>query len=274
MSSSWQELQDRGHGAGHDYEPGSPHLRHWSLRDRLSAEIRAAVQRSFARSGACRVLEIGGGHGTVTDVALSAGAAVTVTEMSRSSVAVLQQKYRDNDRADVVHDPDGQSILRVGSRYDVVLFVSVLHHIPDYLGYVKDLLGILSPGGDLISFQDPLWYPRQSRTRLALHWSCYFAWRVLQGNIWRGVKTRVRHARGVLDEQLESDMVEYHVVRDGVDEEALAGLLKREFASTRLDRYWSTQSPVLQSLGERLDVPNTFALVAQGHHRPPGDVGA
>jgi SAM-dependent methyltransferase len=264
MMSSWQELQNSAHGPDHEYEPGSPHLAHPALNARVAGEIRAAIDRSFDRSGGCHVLEIGAGHGTFTEVAVAAGASVTVTEMSASSVATLNERFRHNDRVQVIHDAEGDGVLSTGSRYDVVLCISVLHHIPDYLGYVKGLLDVVSPGGDLISFQDPLWYPRRSRLNLAAYWSCYFAWRVFRGDLVRGVRTRVRHLRGALDERLESDMVEYHVVRQGVDEVALEEIVKDEFASTTVVPYWSTQSPALQRLGERLDLHSTFALLATG----------
>ena len=59
-------------------------------------------------------------------------------------------------------------------------------------------------------------------------------------------------------------MTEYHVVRDGVDDAALAHLLTARFHQVEALRYWSTQARPLQWLGTRLGLRNTFALEATG----------
>src|SRR5664280_2414110 len=59
-----------------------------------------------------------------------------------------------------------------------------------------------------------------------------------------------------------SDMVEYHVVRQGVDDQALKSMLASNFDAVRIDAYWSTQSPALQALGAGRFPPNTFGIVA------------
>jgi SAM-dependent methyltransferase len=261
---TWQELQDRGHGADHDYERRSPHLVHARLRNQIAEQIRHAVGRSFARHGDCRVLEIGAGHGAFTEFAAAAGACVTVTEMSASSASGLDRRFVNNDRIRVIHDPDGESVLREDQCYDLILCISVLHHIPDYLGCVKRLTDVVAPGGDLISFQDPMWYARRSRLNMSAQWGAYFAWRVFQGDLVRRLRTRGRHLREIRDERLESDMVEYPIVRQGVDELALQGLLGEAFNSVSLVTYWSTQSPALQELGDTLGLRSTFGLIATG----------
>ena len=55
------------------------------------------------------------------------------------------------------------------SRFDLILYSSVLHHIPDYLGHIDAAAaGHLKPGGSLVSIQDPLWYPRVPKTSRSL----------------------------------------------------------------------------------------------------------
>ena len=58
--------QDIGHGQGHDYEKGSPHLRHDVLRAMIEQRLAALVESRIADTGQCKALEIGGGHGTFT----------------------------------------------------------------------------------------------------------------------------------------------------------------------------------------------------------------
>jgi len=66
-------------------------------------------------------------------------------------------------------------------------------------------------------------------------------------------------------------MVEYHVVRDGVDQDAIARLLAPRFASVDVTRYWSSHASVFQRAGERLGMSNTFAVRARDLRGSAGD---
>ena len=267
---SMATLQEAGHGRGFDYEPGSPHLRHARLRHEITERIRDLVAEQFARTGSCRVLEIGAGHGSFTDHIAAAGADVTVTEMSRPSLELLEQRFAWNPKVTPIYDPDGETVFSEPSSYDLVLCVSVLHHIPDYLGFVNRVCDRIDEGGAFASFQDPIWYPRRSRLNLSADRWAYYAWRLGQRNLWQGLSTRVRRARGFVDESNPADMVEYHVVRQGVDDQALAALLREKFADVDEWRYWSTQLPTLQAVGSRSGATTTFGLVSHSRRRPGG----
>jgi SAM-dependent methyltransferase len=256
-------LQEQAHGTGHDYDSGSPHLRHARLRNEIIARIRALVAEQFELRGSCRVLEIGAGHGSFTDHIAAMGAQVTVTEMSRPSLQQLEARFAYNPAVRLLYDADGEAAFQDDAEYDLVLCISVLHHIPDYLNFVERLVGCIGPGGSFASFQDPLWYPRRGRANRALDKGAYYAWRLGQRNILQGVGTRFRRVRGVLDESNPADMVEYHVVRDGVDDVALHDLLAPRFRSVEKWIYWSTQAPLLQRAGTKLGACTTFGLVAQ-----------
>jgi SAM-dependent methyltransferase len=254
-------LQERAHGHGHDYAKGSPHIRHHRIRERVVAGLHGMVGRVVERNGRCRVLEVGAGHGTFTDHLAAAGAEVRVTEMSAPSADVLRHRFRNNARVTVVHDPDGEEVFGT-EPLDAVVCISVLHHIPDYLGAVERLVRRVEPGGAFFSVQDPLWYPRRSALSMNLDRGAYLLWRLGQGELRRGLATRARRLRGRYDETNEADMSEYHVVRQGVDEDALRKLLAPAFHQVELRRYWSTQSGVLQVLGERLAPATTFGFLA------------
>ena len=266
-----RRFQEAGHGVGHDYEHGSPHLMHAGLRTRVTNAVVGAVRRAAGPGGAPRVLEIGAGHGSLTAALVDAGAQVVVTEMSEPSAAELERRFAGVDAVTVVHDPDGE--LPVEGAFDAVVYVSVLHHIPDYLAAVERSATCLRPGGALVSFQDPLWYPRRRRSQVLTTRAIFLAWRLGQGELRRGLATMARRVRGVYDESEPSDMVEYHVVRDGVDEQALVERLGPLFDRVRLVPYWSSQPAWGQRFGERFLAPNTFGLVAEGR-RPAGRPGA
>jgi protein-L-isoaspartate O-methyltransferase len=256
-------VQEIAHPEGHDYTVGSPHLKHADLRARIDASLRQEIERIRARDNRCRALEVGAGHGTFTAVLRKAGATVTVTEMSEPSAANLRRSLSNDPGVNVVSDPDGSWVFETDDRFDLVVAISVLHHIPDYLSTVARYADITERGGTFISWQDPAWYPRLSRRTLLAQRSGYLAWRLGQGNFSRGFATRIRRFRGVLDATQVSDMSEYHVVRQGIDEEALESLLGQRYAETMTTMYWSTQADLLQRIGDRLGLGGTFFLVAR-----------
>ena len=142
----------------------------------------------------------------------------------------------------------------------------MVHHVPDHLAFFRQLKGAIAEGGAIFSVQDPLWYPRRSRASHLASRATYFAWRLGQGNHRRGLATRLRRVKGGYSETAESDLVEYHVVRRGVDEEALRALLSEEF-DVEVFTYWSTQSPLLHRALERSRLRSDFGVEATGRRR-------
>jgi ubiquinone/menaquinone biosynthesis C-methylase UbiE len=244
----------------------TPHIRHAALRRHLDDQIHAAVQKVLTRQPSCAVVEVGAGHGSFTETVLRAGGTPTITEMSKESFDWLQRKFSDVPEVKVVYDADGTALLRGEEEFDLILLISVIHHIPDYVGTVTALCDkVLRPGGMVLTFQDPLWYPRMSSSARTLSSLSYLAWRVTQGELRRGLRTRWRRLTGVYDDNEPSDMVEYHVVRQGVDEFALLNLFRSRFAEVELETYFSTAAPILQAVGDRHFPHNTFGILAQGH---------
>lgn len=263
-AAAMAQLQEQQYDADHDYERGSPHLRHASIRNEVLGRITSLVGESMARSGRCRVLEIGAGHGGFTSHLVASGAQVTVTEMSRPRLDALRRRLGPDAGVRLLYDRDGEAVFRDGGRFDLVLCISVLHHVPDYLHFVRRLVDRVDPLGAFASFQDPLWYPRRTRLSRVSQRAAYYGWRLTQPNRREGLQTLVRRARRTLDSTKPADMVEYHVVRDGVDEVALGELLSARFATVEEWRYWSTQSRLLQAAGERMQLESTFGTIARG----------
>lgn len=260
---SGKNFQDVGHPVGHDYVSGSPHLKHPELRDAIADLIVSEVERIIATRGSCVVLEVGAGHGVFSSIAYEAGASVLVTEMSAASATTLENAFGNRERFEVVYDPMGEWLSLSSRNFDLALCISVLHHIPDYIGFLNKLFPKIQAGGSVITWQDPLFYPRLSFATRAIERLSYFSWRLFQGNIRRGLKTRWRRLRNSLDVSEPSDMVEYHVVRDGVDENAIIALAESKFQTVRILTYFSTQSRTIQRFANILPA-NTFGLLIKG----------
>lgn len=256
--------QDTSHGVGHDYVKGSPHLRHDRLRRMVEDRLGDLVRATIDRTGSCHVLEIGAGHGTFTDALVAAGARVTVTEVSAASAELLTTRYDGVEAVEVFHDTTGESVFDLDRTFDAVTCIALLHHIPDYIAFVERLATMVADDGWFYCVQDPTYYPRRSWLTRVLDRGTYFVWRLAQGELRRGLATRWRRLRGEWSETEASDLVEYHVVRDGVDELAVETALRPLFDDVDLFTYWSTQSPVLQRLFQPLDPPSEFGVAATG----------
>ena len=258
-----QSLQEATYDRSHDYLSGSPHLKHAHLRHHLLELVRKEIKAQ--RQVPPGVLEVGGGHGGYTEAVLAYGCPVTATEMSAPSVGRLRETYGLNPRFSALFDPDGSLEVLGDQTFSVVLCASVVHHIPDYVAFLQGpVFDHLTPGGSLVTVQDPLWYPTLPKLDAGLTKIGYFCWRVPRGNYLRGASTRLRRLRGIYDEDSPHDMVEYHVVRQGVDQDSIVSALAPRFESISLVRYWSSQSPTWQRIGHRLGRHNTFATVASG----------
>jgi len=267
QTDNMQHLQELWHSTGHDYCAGAPHLTNRKLHGQLVSEAITALGDLVARNLPRTVLEVGAGDGAFTEPILAAGFHTTATEMSRPSVTELKKRFALNPEFCAEFDPDGSLRVLGEQRFGLILYTAVLHHIPDYISaLVSAIRDHLLEGGALVSLQDPMWYPGLRWKDWLADNASYFIWRLGQGDYLRGAKTRLRRAFGILSETEPADMVEYHVVRSGVDQTKILKVANSIFESVRLIPYWSTQSALLQTAGERLGVKNTFAIVALGYN--------
>lgn len=268
-SLTLRSLERAGGGTWREYMVGSPHLKHWWLSEHLTRLLRDQIRAVAERGLPLTLLEVGAGHGGYTEAALASGCSATCTEMSRAALDSLVDRYGTNPRFTACFTPEGSLDVLGEERFSLVVFASVLHHIRDYLGFVQSaVLPHLTAGGTFLSLQDPMWYSRLRPPDRWLSRVAYYSWRVTQGSYREGMRTVVRRVRGTRDEHNPRDTVEYHVVCDGVDEEAITGALAPRFERVSMLAYWSTQSASWQRLGERLGARNTFAIVAEGFGGP------
>ncbi len=93
-----------------------------------------------------RILEVGAGHGTFTDLLARFGP-VTATELSDRAVALLEARYVGSARVTVVHVEDLHD-----SAFDTAVLVNVLEHIDDDVGTLRSVGDDLRPGGEVVVF--------------------------------------------------------------------------------------------------------------------------
>jgi SAM-dependent methyltransferase len=256
-------FQEQFYNESVNYRTGSPHLQFLNLYDRLVNLLLKEVFQIHAASLPLKVLEIGAGHGGYTEPLLAGGCEVTAIEMSQASVSELNRRFGYNTNFHVLYDDSG-SLNRVTDEYSLIACISVLHHIPDYMAAIDEMLKRLEIGGSWIALQDPIWYPSAKKVPLVLNRLGYFIWRLGQGQIRRGLATRVRRMRGILDESNAADMVEYHVIRSGVNQDEIFERLSHRFRQVTIVPYWSNQLGVMQKVGDMIGLENTFGIIADG----------
>jgi SAM-dependent methyltransferase len=233
-----------------------------SLVAKLGEAFRDVADRGLPLS----LLDIGAGDGAFVEPSLAYGCRVTATEMSRPSIDELNRRYGANPAFTAVFDEDGSVSVLGNRRFAIILCASVLHHIPDYMQELETAISRhLERGGAIVTFQDPLWYPSVGRRTRLLNDVAYLSWRLSQGDYVRGFRSRMRRMRHAYDENNPSDMVEYHVVRNGLDHEKIRAMLSAKFETVSLFAYWSTPSAFWQRIGDWIGAKTTFGLVALGY---------
>lgn len=245
------------------YVDGAPHVKHATLR-RLYGELVVQVFDSAKRqSKEPRVLDIGAGEGSVTVPFLELGARVVATDLSRSQLAVLQEKCeRFGDLLEIRCEDMNDTLKEKADKYDIVVVNSFLHHVPDYLGMIKKIIPMLGQNGQFFSFQDPLRYNSLSKSTLWFSGISYASWRLFKGDVIGGALRKIRRSKGEYLDSSVHDNAEYHVTRGGVDQEAIRNLFNEHGFDCTIYSYFSTQNGFFQRVGEMLRVSNTFAVVA------------
>jgi 2-polyprenyl-3-methyl-5-hydroxy-6-metoxy-1,4-benzoquinol methylase len=252
------------------YIDEAPHLKHESLRQ-LYAQLTAGVLARLRKSPAeIRVLDLGAGEGSVTLRFLELGSQVTAVDSSERQLSYLRSRAAAHSDRLAVRRGDVFEVLRDEKQseetFDLIISNSFLHHIPDYQQLVSEASALLNPDGILFTFQDPLRFSSLKLPVRAFTGAAYLAWRVTRPDVVRGLGRRIRRMFGLYRPDCPEDNAEYHVVRDGVDQDMIARILREAGMKVEVVRYFSTQSPLWQRLGRRLGISNTFAVIAQRQH--------
>jgi 2-polyprenyl-3-methyl-5-hydroxy-6-metoxy-1,4-benzoquinol methylase len=95
------------------------------------------------------ILELGPGHGTVTD-RLARHGKVTAADLSPRCVSALQERYAEHEHVEVVLGDVADAV--AGRKFDTAVLVNVLEHIDDDGQALRQLYDGLNPGGTVFLF--------------------------------------------------------------------------------------------------------------------------
>jgi SAM-dependent methyltransferase len=234
-----------------EYIDGAPHLKHSTLRDLYAELVVQLFETAKKHTSTPRVLD------------LEVGARVTAVDLSSEMLATLEKKCAAHgDRLTVRCEDIEETLKNDATEYDIVTANSFLHHVPDYLSMLRAVIPRLSANGQFFSFQDPLKYATLVPGTRGFDRLAFATWRIGKADAWGGIWRYLRRARGEFREDSPHDNAEFHVLRDGVDQEAMESLFKTAGFDCRIVPYFSTQSRIFQPIGTMLGLKNTFAFIA------------
>jgi len=118
-----------------------------------------------------RVLEVGAGHGTITERLADGQRHVIASDLSPRCADVLHERFAGRTDIEVVKG-DARAAAE-GRRIDTAVLVNVLEHIPDDVQALRDLFDALEPGGTVIVFAPALPALYGAFDRSIGHWRRY-----------------------------------------------------------------------------------------------------
>jgi ubiquinone/menaquinone biosynthesis C-methylase UbiE len=212
------------------------------------------------------VLDIGAGEGEATQQFLKLGANVTAVDISQNQLRILTERCGGESKLDILC-LDVLNALEMlfssGKRFDIVVAHSFLHHIPDYLDLISQATKVLGPSGQFLSLADPLRFDSLGKFTRFYDKFAYLTWRVSKGDLFNGLRRHFRRRSGIFLNDCIEDNVEYHCVRNGVDQDAIQALFRSMGFECNIIRYYATQRNIWQQLGIRMGIKNLFAAFAR-----------
>jgi SAM-dependent methyltransferase len=252
--------------ASEHYIDGAPHIKHAGLRDLYASQVLKVFEKASQHASEPLVLDLGAGEGSVTMPFLELGCRVIAVDIAQGQLRRLAERCASYESRLELLCQDLMITLEDESKsYDVIVANSLLHHIPDYLALIRLALNRLQKQGQFFSFQDPMRYSTLPRSTRLMGTVSYLVWRLRKGDVRGGFQRWLRRRRGVYLADLAADNAEYHVVRDGVDQDAIKKLCRNQGCEAEILEYFSTQNAFMLRLGRTSGLCNTFSLIAKRH---------
>jgi SAM-dependent methyltransferase len=131
--------------------------------------LRGSLGRACDDAPGTRALDFGCGSGNVTAHLSELGMDVTAADLSPDFLRTVERRFRVPTLRLNGRDLDGVP----DASFDLVAAYSVLHHIPDYLGAVRELARVTAPGGIVYldhEANDGFWAPDGCAHLLRMEW--------------------------------------------------------------------------------------------------------
>jgi ubiquinone/menaquinone biosynthesis C-methylase UbiE len=148
MKPSSIDLAIRSNRTAHDNVAESYNAKHFEIYNSFEQRRLAQLVDKLTRllpQDKLYVLDFGAGTGNLTKLFLANNCSVVASDVSPKSLAALQREVTHASLKTVVLH--GDSIPFADDTFDITATYSVLHHIPDYLAAVKEMVRVTKSGG-------------------------------------------------------------------------------------------------------------------------------
>ena len=123
-------------------------------QNRLKEQLNIAIASIKTQDETKTVLDFGCGAGNLTQHLSEAGCNVVAGDVSQGFLDLIgSRSYLTNVKTLLLNGADLSNIS--SASVDMVATYSVLHHVPDYLGILKEFVRVLKPGGVLYIDHEP-----------------------------------------------------------------------------------------------------------------------
>lgn len=138
--------------AAHDRVAGVYDARHPEIfndveQARLASVLARVVPRAAAGAGSVRALDVGCGTGNLTRHLLALGAHVTAADLSPKLLGEVERRFGATGRIELQRLNGSDLTPLASASFDLVAAYSVLHHVPDYVALVREMVRVTRPGG-------------------------------------------------------------------------------------------------------------------------------
>ena len=124
-------------------------------QDRLAAILSEAVMLIESDSDQRVALDYGCGSGNLTRHLLDQGLHVDSADISQRFLEIISERFGSTGVSNTIH-LNGRDLSNIpDGQYDFVATYSVLHHVPDYLAAIREMIRVLKPGGVLYLDHEP-----------------------------------------------------------------------------------------------------------------------
>jgi 2-polyprenyl-3-methyl-5-hydroxy-6-metoxy-1,4-benzoquinol methylase len=208
------------------------------------------------------VLDAGGGSGNAASLLVRWGFNPVVVDVSPEMLSIWERKAQVLGVAPRAERAALDEFFATDDRrWDLVVFSSVLHHLPDPVETLKAAVQRLSPNGQIVTIFDPR---KAARTGKVLRQLDYLLWMVRHdlGRVFTVGRRHIRTRRAVGDtsERL-GELAELHAVT-GLDDDAISEEMRKAGCQVVLHaRYYQARHRAIRAIGRISRTPTGFAFV-------------